>query len=267
MVPAGLMAAGVSVRVLEVAASDRVERSGVQDVDVHRSRSSRHGPSGDLVRDRPRLRAVPAYRGEQRLQGTRRPAQEAVAVGVTQSDGLVGHLGERVPLAGEEGVEAEESQRLDRHGHCAARAAVMHDSPQRRAAWWQAVDVGAGDRGSRDAGRARLVIQVGDRLFEAVEHGDGISCRIGDRLGQQLEEPGSVRLEPPHRSMEWWPQLGSPSEEAHFEQVVDRLDEHLVVRVGGIGRGFDGADEQAVRGVDIPISVEEVIAGCDRTGQ
>ena len=111
--PSGADGTGVSVRVLEVAASDRVERSGMQNVDVHCSRSSRHGPSGDLVRDRTRVRAVPACGGEQRLQGTRRPTQEPVAVGVTQSDGFVGHLGERVPLAGEEGVEAEERQGLD----------------------------------------------------------------------------------------------------------------------------------------------------------
>ena len=173
-------------------------------------------------------------------------------MGVTQRDGLVGHLGERVPLAGEEGVEAEERQRLDRHGHGAAGAAVMHDSPQRRAALRQPVDVGAGDRGSHDAGRARLVIQIGDRFFEAVEHGDCIPCRIGDRLGEQLQEPGSMRLEPPHRSMERRPQIRSPSEEAHLEQVVDRLNEHLVVRVAGVGRGFDGTDEQAVRGVRHP---------------
>ena len=188
-------------------------------------------------------------------------------MGVTQSDGFVGHLGERVPLAGEEGVEAEERQRLDRHRHGAAGAAVVHDSPQRRTALRQPVDVGAGDRESHDAGRARLVVQLGDRFVEAVEHGDCVPCRIGDRLGQQLEEPGSMRLEPPDRSMERRPQVGSPSEEAHFEQVVDRLDEHLVVRVAGVGRGFDGADEQAVRGVDIPVSVEQVIAGCDRPGQ
>ena len=37
--------------------------------------------------------------------------------------------------------------------------------------------------------------------------------------------------------------------------------------VAGVGRGFDGADEQAVRGVHIPIPVEQVIAGCDRPGQ
>ena len=106
-----------------------------------------------------------------------------------------------------------------------------------------------------------------DRFFEAVERGDGIPCRIGDRLRKQLQEPGSMRLEPPHRSMERRPQVGSPSEEAHFEQVVDRLDEHFVMGVAGVGRGVDGADEQAVRGVDIPVSVEQLIAGCDRPGQ
>jgi hypothetical protein len=47
---------------------------------------------------------------------------------------------------------------------------------------------------------------------------------------------------------------------AHFKQVVDRFNQNLVVRVGGVGRCFDGAGEQAVRGVEITISVEQVIA-------
>ncbi len=76
-----------------------------------------------------------------------------------------------------------------------------------------------------------------------------------------------MRLEPPDRSMERWPQVGSPAEEAHFEQVVDGLDENLVVRVRGVGRHVDGTDEQAVRGVDIAISVEQVIGARDRPGQ
>ena len=111
------------------------------------------------------------------------------------------------------------------------------------------------------------MVQVGDRFLETVEHGDGVPRRIGDRLRKQLQEPGSVRLEPPDRSMERWPQVGSPSEEAHFEQVVDRFDENLVVRVAGVGQHLDGTNEQAVRGVDIPVSVEQVIGARDRPGQ
>ena len=76
-----------------------------------------------------------------------------------------------------------------------------------------------------------------------------------------------MRLEPFDRSMERRPQVGSPAEEAHFEQVVDGFDEHLVVHGRGIGRGFDGADQQAVRGVDIPITVQQVIGAGDRPGQ
>ena len=76
-----------------------------------------------------------------------------------------------------------------------------------------------------------------------------------------------MRLEPRERSIERWPPICLPSEEAHFEQVVDRFNQNLIVRVGGGGRCFDGADEQAVRGVEITISVEQVISGRDRPGQ
>ena len=46
-------------------------------------------------------------------------------MGIAQGNGFAGQLGEGVPLAGEEGVEAEEGEGLDRHRHCAARSAVM----------------------------------------------------------------------------------------------------------------------------------------------
>ena len=109
--------------------------------------------------------------------------------------------------------------------------------------------------------------QLRDRLVELTERGDGVSRRIGDGLRKQLEEPGRTRLEPPDRSMEGRPQVGSPPEEAHLEQVVDRLDENLVVRSGGVGCGFDGTYEQPVRGVHIPITIQQVIARRDRAGQ
>ena len=98
------------------------------------------------------------------------------------------------------------------------------------------------------------------------EHGDGVPRRIRNRLREELQEPGDGRLKSPDRSIERRPQVGSTSEEAHLEQVVDRFDEDLVVGVAGVGQHLDRTNEQAVRGVHIPVAVEQVIAARDRTG-
>jgi hypothetical protein len=76
-----------------------------------------------------------------------------------------------------------------------------------------------------------------------------------------------VRPEPPDRPVERRPQVGPPAEEAHFEQVVDRFNEYLILHIGGIGHHLERTSEQAVRGVDIPIAVEQVIGARDCSSQ
>ena len=111
------------------------------------------------------------------------------------------------------------------------------------------------------------MVQVGDRVVELVEDGDRVPRWVGDGVRQQVEEPRNVRLQSRHGPAEWWPQIGSISEVAHFEQGVDGFDEDLVVSVAVLGQHLDGADEQSVRGVYIAVTVEQVIGARQRPGQ
>jgi hypothetical protein len=93
------------------------------------------------------------------------------------------------------------------------------------------------------------------------------SGRIFKRLGDEPEELGRARLEPPDGAIERSPEVRPAPIEANLEKEEDRLNQYFVVGVAGVRACLDCTGQKPVRGVDIAHSIEQVIGSCHRPGQ
>ena len=112
-----------------------------------------------------------------------------------------------------------------------------------------------------------LVAELSDELVKPTERRSCSSCGIFKRVGDEPEELGRTRCEPPEGAIERFPEFRPAAAEANPEKVVDRLDQDFIVGVTGVRAGLDGTDQEPVRGVDIAHSIEQVIRGCHRPCQ
>ena len=162
-----------------------------------------------------------------------------------------------------EGVLAEQEQRLDGRGDRAALAAVLDGALQGLAARREPVEVGDGDAGAGDTGRADLLAEAGDGGIGAGQHGRGEAGRVAEGRRQDRQQLGRARQEPVDGVLQRRPQVGAAAEEADHDQGVERLDEDLVVRVAGVVLLADGGEQQPVGGVDVAVAVQQVIRAGD----
>jgi hypothetical protein len=89
---------------------------------------------------------------------------------------------------------------------------------------------------------------------EVGEHGvsDGRvgANRVAESLNEDRQQLGPPGVEPAERGVKRHPQLGATAEEADHQQVVERLVQLRVARIGGVGNALDRAD-QARRAVSL----------------
>ena len=117
--------------------------------------------------------------------------------------------------------------------------------------------------------RAGLVSPVSASIavIEPAENRPRQACRVGEGLVEQRQQLRWPRGEPVDGAMNGAHRSDAAPEEAHHEQVVQRLEEWLVVGVARVREGFDRTDKEAMCDVDITVAVERVVGTGDRAGQ
>ena len=105
--------------------------------------------------------------------------------------------------------------------------------------------------------------ELSGELVKPTERWSCSSCGIFKRLGDEPEELGRARCEPPDGAIERFPEFRPAPAEANLEKVVDRLDRDFIVGVAGVRACLDCTGQKPVRAVDIAYSIEQVIRGRD----
>src|SRR6185437_6876600 len=125
----------------------------------------------------------------------------------------------------------------------------------------------SGDGDLHHLSRTGLAAELSGELVKPAERRSCSSCGIFKRLGDEPEELGRARREPPDGTIERFPEFRPAPVEANLEKEEDRLDQYFIVGVAGVRACLDGTGQKPVRGVDIAYSIEQVIGGCHRPGQ
>jgi hypothetical protein len=162
-------------------------------------------------------------------------------VGIAQLEPFVDQPLSLAPPAGVEGVLAEQEHRFDGRGDRAAFAAVLDGALEGLAALGEPVEVGDGDAGTDDAGRADLLAETGDRGVGAGQHVRGEAGRVAEGLREDGQELGRARPElTPQGTWESamnaaWPADRSPANEAWNLPRSRNRKPFTGGRIGGCG--------------------------------
>ena len=248
---------GVLVGVLEITPPQRRYRPHMMGSEAGLTHPSRRGPSQHLGRQNVRRVVAATAGGDQRLAVAEGPGLQQIAVGQAKFEAFVRQFLRLVPSARQPAVKTEMTQGRDQRSDPAALPAFVHHPPQRLPAARLPVGELGGCADHQDAQLICLATQARDGSVHLGKYGGCGTDRVGVGLTEQIQVHGDIRREPAHSGMKGRPQFGPSAEPAHHEKGRNSLENPCVADPVGPGLILDGLGQQAVRGDDITVPVEE----------